>query len=173
MKKISILIAPLLCSTLLCAQGVNANQFFIGGGLGSNDLAGESATGFQIFAGMPLPVKMGKAKLSAEVGYMDSGEFEETFSYTTINPLNPFGPPLVVSNTTTYEVKGLWANAVVEVPVGSVELIGRVGLDFGDDDGLMLGAGVGIPVSNTMDIRVEYVIRDHVDSLQANLVIGL
>ena len=163
MKKISILIAPLLCSALLYAQGVNANQIFIGGGLGLNEAFGDDATGFQIFAGMPLPVKMGKAKLSAEVGYMDSGDFEQKFTL-------PFFGTVV----NKYAVKGVWANAVIEMPIAKqLNLIGRAGLDFGDDDGLMIGGGVGIPVSNKMDIRFEYVIRDHVDSLQANLVVRL
>ena len=40
-------------------------------------------------------------------------------------------------------------------------------------DGLMIGGGIGIPAGNTMDIRFEYVVRDNIDSLQANLVIKL
>ncbi len=161
MKKLIILFVSMsFASYVQAAGGLNANQIYLGGGVSSNDAFGDDATGFQLFAGMPMPVKMGKAKLLAEVGYMDSGEFDYNVPF--------FG------NVGKYSIKGLWANAVVEMPVGtSINLIGRAGLDFGDDDGLMIGAGIGIPAGKTFDIRFEYVIRDHVDSLQANVVIRI
>lgn len=34
----------------------------------------------------------------------------------------------------------------------------------------MLGAGVGYAVSQQIEVRGEYVIRDDIDSLQANIV---
>ena len=159
MKKLSILAASVLFAFNVQAEGFDAKQIFFGAGISNNDVGfADDATGFQIFAGMPIPVNMGKAKLSGEVGYMDSGDFEQTL---------PFGGGIVSD-----DAKGIWANAVVEVPVGkSINLLGRAGLDFGDDDGLMIGGGIGIPVSNKIDIRVEYVIRDNIDSLQANIVI--
>ena len=158
MKKLTILAVSALFAFNVQAEGFDANQIFFGAGISNNDIgSADDATGFQIFAGMPIPVDMGKAKLSGEVGYMDSGDFEQNL---------PFG------GTNSFDVKGIWANAVVEVPVGkSINLLGRAGLDFGDDDGFMLGGGIGIPVSNKIDIRVEYVLRDNIDSLQANIVI--
>ena len=61
-----------------------------------------------------------------------------------------------------------------EIPVGEkINLLARAGLDFGDDDGLMIGGGIGLPAGNKMDIRFEYVVRDNIDSLQANIVIKL
>jgi len=161
MKKLFILLVSMtFASYVQAAGGSGANQIYLGGGVSSNDALGDTATGFQLFAGMPMPVKMGKARLLGEAGYMDSGDFDYNV---------PFW-----GNVGKYSVKGFWANAVVEMPVAaSLNLIGRAGLDFGDDDGLMIGAGVGIPVSSKFDIRFEYVIRDHVDSLQANLVIKL
>ena len=160
MKKLSILIVSVLFALSAHAQGFDGKKIYFGGGLGFNDAFGDNATGFQIFAGMPLPVKMGKVKLSAEVGYMDSGDFEYTL---------PFG-----LGTFKESAQGLWVNAVVEVPVNkNINLIGRGGLDLGDDDGLMIGGGIGIPVGKKMDIRFEYVIRDTIDSLQANLVVRL
>jgi len=66
---------------------------------------------------------------------------------------------------------GLWANGVGRLMVApNVELIGRLGLDFGDDDGLMAGIGVGFLVSRTIKLRLEYVQRDNVDSVQFNIV---
>ena len=161
MKKLSILTVSMMFAFNVQAGGLDTNKIFIGGGISNNDIGfGDDATGFQIFAGIPLPVKMGKARLSAEVGYMDSGEFEQAL---------PFGFGTVKS-----EAKGVWVNAVVDVPVGkTISLVGRGGLDFGDDDGLMIGGGLGIAVGKKVDLRFEYVIRDHIDSLQANIVVGL
>jgi hypothetical protein len=159
LRKLSILIVSLLFTFHVQAEGLDANQFYIGGGLGYNDIGFDEAVGFQIFAGLPIPVKMGKARLLGEVGYMDSGKFEQN--------LGIFG-------TSSAKAKGVWANAVIEVPVGKkIDLIGRIGLDFGDDDGLMIGGGIGIPAGKKMDVRFEYVVRDNIDSLQANLVIRL
>lgn len=153
MKKLSVLLISMLLTLNVQAEGLDASQIFFGGGISLNDVDGhgDDATGFQIFAGMPIPLNMGKAALSGEVGYMDSGNFDNGGS-----------------------AEGIWANAVIEVPVGdTVELIGRAGFDFGDDDGLMIGGGVDLPVADKIDLRFEYVIRDHIDSIQANVVIKL
>lgn len=139
-------------------KGIDTGQIYFGGGLGFNDANfGDNAIGFQIFAGMPLPVKTDVMNLSVEVGYMDSGNFEKNF-------------PLVGKVRT--KANGLWGTAVANIPMNKqVDLIGRIGLDIGDDDGIMIGAGVGFDINRTMDLRVEYVIRDTIDSLQVNLVI--
>jgi len=158
MKKLSLLIVTALCALQAQAQG--NSKFYLGGGVSLNDYDfGDDATGFQIFGGMPIPANMGKARLLGEVGYMDAGD---------VNVPTPFGTRKVDG------ANGVWANAVVELPVAkNVDLVGRLGLDFGDDDGLMIGGGVGIPLNKTTDLRFEYVIRDHIDSLQANIAIGL
>ncbi len=49
-------------------------------------------------------------------------------------------------------------------------LLGRLGVDFGDDDGLMVGAGLGYAFNRQLEVRGEYVARDNIDSLQANVV---
>ena len=160
MKKSGVLFVSMLSVLPAHAAGLDANKIFIGGGFSINDIGyGDDAIGFQIFGGIPIPVDMGKAKLSAEVGYMDSGHFEKN--------VPGFG-------TVSSKATGLWANAVIEVPVGNkIDLIGRAGLDIGDDDGLMIGGGIGIPVGKKVDIRFEYVVRQNIDSLQANIVLGL
>jgi len=67
--------------------------------------------------------------------------------------------------------KGLWANGVGRLMVTpSVELIGRLGLDFGDDDGLMAGIGAGVLLSKNFKLRLEFVQRDDVNSVQFNFV---
>ncbi len=165
MKKLNILFITALVAFNVQAAGdesrkgvLDAGQIFFGGGVSLNDIGfGDDATGFQIFAGLPIPVEMGKARLSGEVGYMDSGDFD-------VN-LGPFG-------TFSESASGVWANAVVEIPLGKkIDLIGRAGMDFGDDDGIMFGGGIGIPLSEKIDVRFEYVIRDNIDSIQANIVL--
>jgi hypothetical protein len=51
-----------------------------------------------------------------------------------------------------------------------VELLGRAGYDFGDDDGFLFGIGGGYIVNKNLKLRLEYVWRDNVDSLQFNVV---
>ena len=151
MKNIYILIVSMLLTFHAYAAEFDTSKIFFGGGLSLNDIeSGDDATGFQVFAGMPIPVNMGKESLSGEIGYMDSGNF----------------------NGSRGSAEGVWVNAVVDVPVGEkIKLLARGGLDLGDDDGLMIGGGIAIPVDKKIDIRFEYVIRDHIDSLQANIVI--
>lgn len=160
MRKLGVLVISLFFTFHAQAKGLDANQLYIGGGISNNDIGfGDDATGYQIFAGLPIPVNLGKATLSGEVGYMDSGDFKQD--------LGIFG-------TVSVKAKGIWANAVVEVPLNEqFDLIGRGGLDLGDDDGLMLGGGIGISAGDKIDVRLEYVIRDNIDSLQANLVLRL
>lgn len=155
MKKIIPLLALTLIATQANAEDVYAKPFYLGAGVGFNNINNSyyndndsDAVGFQIFAGLPLAVNLGSASLAVEVGYMDSGEFD--------NGRN---------------ANGLWSTAVVALPLNSnVNLLGRLGYDFGDDDGLMAGAGVGFPIASKTALRIEYVARDHIDSLQANFV---
>lgn len=166
MNKKALLLGMVLASSQASAEGLDANQIYFGGGLGYNDIGFDEAVGFQVFAGLPLPVKLGKATLSAEVGYMDSGSFDHTVSINV--------PGFSSSSTFSNNVKGFWGTAVVDFPIqDQISVIGRLGLDIGDDDGLMIGGGLGFDITNKIELRAEYVIRDHVDSLQANLVFRL
>lgn len=162
MKKLSFIFFAMLVTGYSHAAG--NNKLYLGGGLGLNSvgsLAFGDGLGYQIFAGFDLPVKMGRGKLSIEAGYMDSGDIE----FGTV----PFlGTPLEV------RFKGLWGNAVYSLPLQDrLNLILRGGLDIGDDDGLMIGAGLGLKINNKMELRGEYVMRDIVDSLQVNFVIKM
>jgi len=155
MKKTILVLGLLVATSSVYAQNFDTKQIYFGGGLGYNSVNNNSfynnsdAVGFQVFAGLPLAVNMGSAALAVEVGYMDTGNFDRGGS-----------------------ANGLWSTAVASVPLNNkLKLVGRLGYDFGDDDGVMIGGGVGFPVANKMDMRVEYVVRDHIDSLQANLVI--
>ncbi|HET9122096.1 MAG TPA: outer membrane beta-barrel protein [Acidiferrobacteraceae bacterium] len=138
------------------------NPIYGGAGLSSNSVSGwGSSTGFQIFGGYnfgtittgPNPIG-----IAAEAGYMNTGTFQKTIYV-------PY--PVIVNN----RYQGPWATGVVTIPLASnVSVLGRAGLDLGDDSGLMAGIGAAFQINPQLQARVEYVSRSHVDSLQLNVV---
>ena len=139
-------------SSVSLAQGLDTSKLFFGAGLSSNEVSGsDSATGYQIFGGYGFGEVTKNVFIDAEVGYMDTGKMTKGGS--------------------NVDAKGIWANGVGRLMVTpSVELIGRLGLDFGDDDGLMAGIGVGFLLTKNLKLRLEYVQRDDVNSVQFNFV---
>ena len=151
---------------LLAAQGAGAEGFaqsklHVGGGLGSNSFTGfDNAIGWQVFAGYPLEmVEVGEGITSSvEVGYMNT----------------TFKQDLGFLGTYESQVSGLWATYVADYALNDqFNALGRVGLDFGDDSGLMFGIGGEYALDEQKSLRVEYVIRDNVNSLQGNFVYRL
>ena len=142
----------LALSTVAVAQGLDTSKLFFGAGLSSNDVSGsDSATGYQIFGGYGFGEVTPKVFIDAEVGYMDTGNMTRRGGNVKAN--------------------GLWANGVGRLMLApSIELIGRLGLDFGDDDGLMAGIGAGVLLSKNFKLRLEFVQRDNVNSVQLNFV---
>ena len=126
--------------------------FSIGLGLADNSVGGPAGdeTGFQVFAAYNLSGVnlMQGVKSSLEFGYMDYGYRDDS--------------------------DGIWgtyvANGAINEQFG---WLARIGMDIGDDSGLMFGAGLGYRVAQDTDFRVEYVIRDEIDSLQFNLLFRL
>ena len=142
----------LALSTVAVAQGLDTSKLFFGAGLSSNVVSGsDSATGYQIFGGYGFGEVTPKVFIDAEVGYMDTGNMTRRGGNVKAN--------------------GLWANGVGRLMLApSIELIGRLGLDFGDDDGLMAGIGAGVLLSKNFKLRLEFVQRDNVNSVQLNFV---
>ena len=138
------------------SQGVDAEQFYVGGGLGFNSLpGGGSATGFQIIGGYEFKTRLNDDIISAlEIGYMDTGNFERINSTTKFDDVN-----------------GGWVAMVESVPLTrKAGMLARLGYDFGDDDGLLLGTGLQYKFTTKIAMRMEYVARQHVNSLQANVL---
>ena len=156
MKRLSVLVfaaaLTMALSTTAAAAGFDINKFYIGGGIGINDLSGyDDATGFQVFAGYDLDFEIGPIKNAVEAGFMDSGKFE-----SPAGDQDFFGPWATFTGFYT-------ANDVID-------LLARLGFDFGDDSGVLLGAGAAFKLNRNMQIRAEYVIRTDTDSYQANFV---
>lgn len=137
------------------AAEVDAERFHVGGGISHNELNGDSAFGYQAFAGYRFPSAGSDVIPAIEIGYWDSGNIDKD---------TPAGER-------TVDATGLWATGLLSVPVADrMSLFGRAGYDFGDDDGLMAGGGLGYDLNVNVSLRGEVVVRDDTDSLQLNAV---
>ncbi len=161
MRKIIFLLALMFLVSGANAEGtIDAKRIYVGGGLGFNSLPGVgSARGFQFLGGYEFNFKLNDDISTAlEVGYMDSGDFDAFF--------NTFGG----INTDT-SATGFWASAVESVPLSNkTDMLVRLGYDFGDDDGLLLGAGMQYKFTTKVAMRMEYIARESINSLQANVL---
>ena len=163
MKKIisTLALVSLSMASSFSAQaengGLDANNFFVGGGIGFNSLPGYgSSRGFQFFGGYQFDFKINDDITSAlELGYMDSGDFDQ---YN--------------GRSSNEDAKGLWLAALESVPLSSkTDMLVRLGIDFGDDDGVLLGTGLQYKFNTKLGLRMEYIARQNVDSLQANVYV--
>jgi hypothetical protein len=156
-----LLLLAALFTGLAGAQGFATSRLHIGGGLSVNQLDGfDDATGYQLLVGYDLDFSLGAASSSVEAGYMDSGEFDLHLGF----------PGSVTASLST-EAKGAWVTGNIAYPLNpSFDLLARAGYDGGDDDGLMLGAGLAYGLAEKYTIRAEYVVRDETESLQLNLI---
>lgn len=156
--KFLVLLLVISLSPVSFAQTLATDHFYIGGGISRNDVGNgfDEATGFQIFIGYEFDESVVAApfRLAAEVGYLDSGDFDIEIAGVERD---------------RGSAKGLWGNAVGTYNINdNVALLARAGIDIGDDDGLMAGIGGQFEFNDAIGIRVEYVIRDEIDSLQLN-----
>ncbi len=129
------------------------SKLSIGAGLSLNSVDGpvDDELGYQFFAAYKLTRVnlLEGVNSSLELGYMDYG-FDG------------------VDND------GLWATYVIDGAINSqVNWLARAGFDFGDDSGLMLGMGLSARINKQLKLRMEYVVRDEVDSIQLNLLYKL
>jgi hypothetical protein len=150
------LLSSVWVTPILAGEGdplLEKSKFSLGAGISNNSISGpvSDEIGYQFFGAYNLSQVnlMQGVNSSVEFGYMDYG-----FSGS--------------------DSSGIWATYVVDGKfVGNFGWLARLGLDFGDDNGLMLGVGLDYSVNSKMDLRGEYVIRDEVDSLQFNIIYNL
>jgi len=122
----------------------------IGAGVSHNSVGSDDEIGFQFFAAYDLNQVnvMEGVKSSVEFGLMDYGFSRDS--------------------------TGVWGTYVIAGPLsGQIGWLARAGIDIGDDSGLMFGAGVGFAMDDETQLRIEYVVRDDVDSLQLNFLYHL
>ena len=140
------------------AESAGKDGFYFGGGATFNSVANAgNSTGLQVFAGYDLDVLINNdIRMAFEVGYMDTGDFDL------------FGGGRIKG------ADGVWVAAPFRFAISNkAEALMRVGVDFGDDDGALVGAGFGYNFNRQVSLRSEYVVRDNVNSLQFNLLFRL
>lgn len=157
MKKIvglSVLMALALTAPAQ-AESLNVEGFYVGAGLNFNSLSNVgSARGFQVIGGYELDYKINDDISSAvEIGFLDTSNFER------INSTGNDG-----------DVSGFWVSMLGSVPLSpKTDMLARLGYDFGDDDGLLLGMGMQYKFDTKVALRMEYVAREHMNGLQVNV----
>ena len=147
----------LLSSTLVAPVFAQENKplldrgkLSIGAGISHNSVGRADKSGFQFFGAYDLDQVnvMDGVQSSVEFGLMDYG----------------------FRNDST----GIWGTYVAEGHInGQLNWLARAGLDIGDDNGLMFGAGLGLAMDEKSKLRFEYVVRDDVDSFQVNFLYHL
>lgn len=154
--KTSVVLLSALWLSIWAGQAMAAldtSRVYAGGGLGFNDADGKggSATGWQILGGYDLNIKLADFDTAVEVGFMSSGDFD--------------------NRPGSNSAEGLWVTWVPSIEIANqFSALGRIGLDLGDDNGIMIGFGGQYDINTTFFTRLEYVIRDNIDSLQINLL---
>ncbi|QKT04520.1 porin family protein [Ectothiorhodospiraceae bacterium 2226] len=159
MKKTALALALSLGTTMAYAQQQpppGMENMWVGAGLSLNQLSGfDDSLGMQVFVGHNLAA-FGQIRTGVELGYMDTRDFDPD-------------PPVPGVGSTS--AQGVWASALGAWALNErIDLLGRLGADFGDDDGLLWGFGAAYRFTPQMHLRGEYVQRDTIDSLQANFV---
>ena len=83
---------------------------------------------------------------AVEFGYSDTGDFYNS------------------NGNGDEDINGVWVAAVAEKYLPEIDprlsVIGRGGLDLGDDDGIFLGAGAGFKVNEQVGLRAEFINKD-------------
>ncbi len=150
-----VFISGVFAMPVFAAEGeplLDKNLFSIGAGISDNSIGRprDDEIGFQFFAAYDLNQVnlMTGLTSSVEFGFMDFGFSRDD--------------------------TGIWASYVVDGTIsGRFGWLAQAGFDIGDDSGLLVGAGVKYALDEKIDLRVEYVVRDEVDSLQFNLLFHL
>ncbi|MBL4797777.1 MAG: hypothetical protein JKY50_10225 [Oleispira sp.] len=169
MKKIILTSFLALVASTVVAEQENTNDslsgLYVGGGLSYNNLdigsivsgaSNKSATGFQLFAGLPLSNAIQGIKTYAELGLFQTQKFD-------------FGP------NSKDDVTGISGSVVLEKDLSEIDsrlyALARLGIEVGDDDGIFMGIGAGFRLTPKVEVRTEFVNKDLISSYQVNALI--
>ncbi|MCY0964437.1 outer membrane beta-barrel protein [Parathalassolituus penaei] len=163
MKKSVIALLPLLISGATLVHAENAiDHLQVGGGLSYNQIDSpfrhghsEDANGVNMFVGYEFDSGWNAIDTSVEVGFNRTDRFDEYHD----------------------NVAGPWVALVGQRAVREVDprlsVIGRVGLDVGDDDGVLMGVGFGFMIDPAVQLRAEYINRDATTQMLGSVVVKL
>ncbi|WP_221797850.1 outer membrane beta-barrel protein [Oceanobacter mangrovi] len=164
----AVLITTLASASTLALAETNmsggddlAKKLYLGGGLSYNTVdspfGGGSidATGVQGLVGLDLGHHSGGISTKLEVGYSQTDDFDNT----------------------NQNISGLWGALVAEKSLPEIDrnlsLLGRVGVDVGDDDGILTGVGVGYQLTNELQLRGEFINKDASNQYMGSLIFHL
>lgn len=136
---------------------LDTRRIYYGAGLSMNTLANTRwGAGAQVLTGYDTGLAVGRMALDAELGYLNTGNMKfDTHADSRV----------------ATRAAGVWLSGVARVPVShGWEALGRLGGDFGDDAGLLLGFGAALESTRDVKLRVEYVLRENIDALQVNVI---
>ncbi|PHS63696.1 MAG: hypothetical protein COB09_10655 [Thalassobium sp.] len=152
---------PMMAQADNSGQGFQPERLQLGGSLSQNVIdspfggSNVDATGLSIFAGYELDNDIDQVKTTVEVGYTQTDDF--------------FNGP-------DSDISGFWFAGVAEKQLPEINpnlfAIARLGLDIGDDDGILLGAGAGFHLTPKLDVRGEYINKDASSVYQASFVLN-
>ncbi len=142
------------------------NNIYVGAGMGSYSLGSfDDSFSYQLVAGYNLDYKLkdyNEISFAVEAGYAQA-DWEKTVSgyvYTTR-----------YSYKVSTEMSSFWGALVANYPINDKFTTGvSLGYDLGDDDGLMYGINGTYKVHPLFDVRADYLIRQNVNALTANVI---
>ena len=136
---------------------LDTRRLYYGAGLSINTLANTRwGAGAQVLTGYDTGLVFSRMVLDAELGYLNTGNMK-------------FDTP--VGSRVATRASGVWLSGVAHVPVShGWRVLARLGGDFGDDAGLLLGIGGAVELTRDVQLRVEYVVRENIDALQVNVI---
>lgn len=117
----------------------------------SND--NRSATGFGLFVGYELENAINDVRSTVEVGYTQTDDFYRDSD----------------TDITSFWVAGVLQKRLPELNPNFF-VVGRFGLDLGDDDGLLMGFGVAMQHQANIATRAEFINKDTTKVYQLSLL---
>lgn len=121
----------------------------------------KGAAGFQIYGGYMLEQKIADVvNISIEFGYHDTGDFDGANKIVNGN----------VVNDPSFNDAGVWVSGVFSYNiVEDFDIQGTIGVDFGDDDGLLIGGGVVYHLTDRVNLNLALIGRSESTSGQFNV----
>lgn len=149
MRGLVMLLALCSAGAALADGAFSRERIYLGGGVGSNQMpeGDETKSAVQLLAGYRLGslqrLELQRFQLSLELGYMD---------------------------TSDSDYDGGWITPVLSVGVApQIAVLARAGADVGVHPDPMAGIGISYAIERNMEVRLEYVKRSKLPSLQLNL----
>lgn len=139
------------------SNSLDPRRLYYGAGLSVNTLPNTRwGAGAQVLTGYSTGLALSRMALDVELGYLNTGNMK-------------FDTP--VGSRIATRASGVWLSGVAQVPVSyGWQVLGRLGGDFGDDAGLLLGLGGAVELTREVKLRLEYVLRENIDALQLNVI---